>query len=220
MGDVDAGDPQPLLELPDVDPHLLPELGVQVRQGFVKEEQGRFHHHRPCKGDPLLLSPRELAWLTCLHAAEPHQVHHLLRPLADFHARQLSEPQPEGDVVPHVQVGEDGVGLEDHGGVPPVGRDVVHPVIAEEDSSGGGILESSHHPEEGGLAAPRGSEEGDELSVVHLQGDGIHGAEEASRIVEAAEILDERVNAKFHGTIPPVSGLPPCPRSGRGRGAR
>ena len=220
MRHVDARDAEALLELPDVDAHLLAELRVEVRERFVEEEDGRLHHDGARKRHPLLLPSGELAWLAFLQPLQPDEFHDAFGPLADLLLAQIFQLQAEGDVVAHVEVREDGVRLEDHRRVPLVRCDVVHPPLAEEDAPRSGVLEAREHPEERRLAAPRGAEEGDQLAVVDLQRDCVHRPEDAAGVVEAAEILGYGVDDYFHEPIPPESGLPPCRPRGRGRGAR
>jgi hypothetical protein len=54
--DVDRGDLQFALQAFQLEPHLLPELGVEIRQRLVEQEQRRFHHEGAGKCEALLLS--------------------------------------------------------------------------------------------------------------------------------------------------------------------
>ena len=47
MGHIDAGDTDALLYLADLRTHVHTQLGIQVGQGFVKEQHCRFHNQGP-----------------------------------------------------------------------------------------------------------------------------------------------------------------------------
>ena len=47
MGHVYAGDADALLDLADLRAHVHTQLGIQVGQGFVKEQHRRFHDQGP-----------------------------------------------------------------------------------------------------------------------------------------------------------------------------
>ena len=87
--------------------------------------------------------------------------------------RDTPEPQREGDVVldgePRQQVGL----LEDHGlmaeGVAIGSRSVPELAAAEGHVAGRGRGETRQHPQEGGLAAPRRSDESDDLAGRELE---------------------------------------------------
>ncbi len=114
--------------------------------------------------------------------------------IVDLLPGEFFEPEAEGDVLLHVEVGKNGVGLKDHGDVPLVRGHVVHPLVPEEDVSRGGVLETGQHPQKGGLAATGGAQEGDEFAVLHVEGDRVHRPDGAAGVVEAAEFLDEKTD--------------------------
>jgi hypothetical protein len=83
---VHGGDRQALLELPEVDPRLFAQLGVQVRQGLVHQEHARLEHQRAGDGHPLPLAARQgggrpLGEVRHLHELEgvQHALTHLRR---------------------------------------------------------------------------------------------------------------------------------------------
>jgi hypothetical protein len=60
VGHVDDRGPKPLVELFDLGAHLDPQFGIQVGQGFVKEEDARIAGDGPAHGHPLALPAGEL----------------------------------------------------------------------------------------------------------------------------------------------------------------
>ena len=59
MRDVDRGDAEPALELPQLDAHALTELRVEARERLVEEEQLRLSHERARERESLLLTSLE-----------------------------------------------------------------------------------------------------------------------------------------------------------------
>ena len=74
VGHVDGRDPDPLLQRPDEETHLLAELRVEVGQGLVQQEDARLDDHGPGEGDALLLAAGELAGLALPEVAELHRL--------------------------------------------------------------------------------------------------------------------------------------------------
>jgi hypothetical protein len=64
MGYVDHGRAQLLVKCCNLYPHLHPEFGVKVRQGFIEQEDSRVADNRPSDGDALSLSARKLPWFS------------------------------------------------------------------------------------------------------------------------------------------------------------
>jgi hypothetical protein len=63
VGDVEAGDAEAALQAADLATHLDAELGIEVGEGFVKQEESRFADNGAAHGDALALTARELAGL-------------------------------------------------------------------------------------------------------------------------------------------------------------
>ena len=59
MGDVHEGGVDFLLELDDLHPHLIAELGLQVGEGFVHQQDLRLPDDGPVNGCPLVLAAGE-----------------------------------------------------------------------------------------------------------------------------------------------------------------
>ena len=135
-----------------------------------------------------------------LKALETDGLQHLHDPLLDLSLRQLLHPQTEGDVLIHIQVREQGVLLENGVDLPLIGRDVINPHTIEQDISRRRRRETSDDTQRGGLAAPAGSEQREELLVIDVQIDVI----ENQLVVEChAEI--PQANQLFGHVSSPIS---------------
>jgi hypothetical protein len=92
-----------------------------------------------------------------------------------------------GDVVEHVHVREQRVGLEDGVDVALVGRDPDGGTPADLDLPLGRLVEAGDHPQGGGLAAAGRSEQREELPRMDLQIDVVDGDEVAVTLRDAAQ---------------------------------
>src|SRR5918994_4973105 len=124
---------------------------------------------RPRERDPLLLAAREHVRLTPLEAGELHQLAGLCDPGVQLLTLYAASPEAEGHVVEDVEVGEDGVGLEDGVYGPPVGRHPAHRVPVDGDTAPGRFFETGDHPQRRGLAAPARSQQREELALVDVE---------------------------------------------------
>ena len=138
----------------------------------------------------------------------------------------LLHAEPEGDVVVHLHVREDGVALEDHRDAPSFGREVRGVPAADEDPAVVDALQPRQAAKERRLAAARGTEQHHELPIVDLQVDAVDGGELAEVLPHTLERdLSHRLGAPFepawsppeavHRSLPRVTG-PPAPMSSAG----
>ena len=66
-------------------------------------------------------------------------------------------------------MGEEGIALEHHGGVPLIRGQAVHPGVPDVDITGGGNLKAGDHAQDGGLAAAGRTQQGYKLTGVDGQ---------------------------------------------------
>ena len=107
--------------------------------------------------------------------------------LVDHVLLLLLHPQAEGDVVVHLHVREDRVALEDHRDPPPPRRQVGGVAVADVDASLVDPLETREAAQQRRLAAAGGTEQHDELPVLHLEVDAVDGREVAEGLAHALE---------------------------------
>ena len=175
MGDVDHGVAQAAVEFLDLGPHLVAQLGVEVRERLVEEEDARFAHHGAAHGDALALAAGQLAGPAVEIGGEFQNLHRLGHAAVDFGARQAGDLQPEGEVGAHAHVRIEGVGLEHHRHAAAARGDVVDDLSADADVAPGDGFEPGDHAQRGGLAAARGADEGDEGLVLDGEVDPLDG---------------------------------------------
>ena len=78
VGDVDHGDAEALVQLPDLELHLLAQLLVERAQRLVHQDQLRLEHQRAGDRDALLLAAGSCAGR---RAPKPDELHHVQRAL-------------------------------------------------------------------------------------------------------------------------------------------
>src|SRR5262249_60877438 len=86
-------------------------------------------------------------------------------PLRALVAVEPADHQREADVVAHCHVREEGEVLEDHAQLAPVRGEIRHVTPVDQDLTLARPDVAGEGAEGGGLAAPRGAEEGQELSA-------------------------------------------------------
>ncbi len=205
VGDVDDGGGQLPVELDQLHPGLGPQLGVEVRQRLVHEEDLGPPDDGAGERHPLALAAREGAGLAVEQLAEPEDASGLGDPLGPLGLAQLARlaavdgvgPGLERhlDVLPHRHVRVERVALEHHGDVALLGLHVVDDGVADAQVALGDRLQSGDHPQRGGLAAAGGAEEDHELAVADLEGHRVHRGD----VAEALRHLVERDPA--HGRL-------------------
>ena len=141
------------------------------------------------------------SWLTLLSAASGRSTSRrsssaLARRCVLVDAAHL---EAEGDVLPDRHQRKQREVLEDQGGRPLVGPDAAHVLAADPDRALGRVDEARDHPQDGGLAAARWPEEGEELAGLDRHVDRVDGA-------ELAEIHDDVVELDVFAHRPPAVG--------------
>ncbi len=139
--------------------HLGAEIGVEVRERLVEQEERGRRSQRAGEGDALLLTSGELVGIATPEAREPDHLESGRHALAPGAAAQLGET--EGHVVGHGQVGKERVVLEHDAHAALLGRNGAarpgHDAAAEMHRPRVGRLQPGDDPERGGLSAPRRS---------------------------------------------------------------
>ena len=169
MGDVDRCDAEGLLDASDLRTQRDAQLGIEVRERLVEEEDAGLDRHRSREGDALLLATGQLRRPSRPQPVEVDQGQRLLDRTLEGIAGSAAEPQPVGDVLEHGEVREQGVGLEDHAHLTLVRRATGDIGSVDEDPSRRRRLETGNHPQRRRLSAARRAEEGDERAATQLE---------------------------------------------------
>ena len=170
---IDHGVAEPVVQVGELDPHLHPQLGIEVRERLVEQEDLGLADDRPADRDPLPLPARELPRPRAeqrLDLQHPRRLGHA--PL-DLGAARADVLEPEGQVLPHGHMRVERVGLEHHG-EPALGRaQLVDALAVDPDLAAGDVLQPGDHPEQRRLPAARRADEDAELAVLDAQVDAV-----------------------------------------------
>ena len=213
VGDVDDGRLEALVEAGDLGAGLDAQLGVEVRERFVHQEDRRLADDRPTERDALALPAGQLLRLAIEQLLELDGLGRLVDPALDLGLGDLAQLEPEGEVLAHRHVRVERVALEDHRDVAILGRDVVDDAVADPQRPGGDLLEAGDHPQAGRLAAARWSDQDHEFAVADLQVEVLYGLEIAVHLVDVLE------RHRCHGATSTPSGPSRAHASSR-RGGR
>ena len=203
VGHVDHGRAQALVQLGDLQAHLDPQLGVEVRQGLVEEEDLGLAHDRPADRDPLALAARELLGLAAEQRLQVQDPGRGLDPLLDQRRVAAGHLEAEAHVLGHGHVRVEGVGLEDHGHAALRGVDVVDHLAADRDGPGRGLLEPGDHAQQGRLAAARGPDEDAELALVDLQRDVVDDVDRTEALMHLRDLQSRHGLPPFGWAVAP-----------------
>ena len=81
------GQPQLLLQLADLDAHFLPQLGVEIGQRLVEQQDVGLDHERAGERHALLLPARQFARQALRETLEPDEAQRLREPAGDLRRR-------------------------------------------------------------------------------------------------------------------------------------
>ena len=170
MGDVDRGDAEFALEVLELLPELVAQLGVQIGERLVEQQNLGLQHERPGDGDALLLPAGQLghvfAQLVFGQVDPPGDIADEAVALGRL---LLADAEAEGDVLPHAHAGEKRIVLEHHADLALVAREPGDSLPVDVDLAGGRLDEPRQGAQGGCLSAARGSKQREEFPRFHLE---------------------------------------------------
>ena len=157
------------MQLDDLGAHAGTQLGIQVGQGLVQQEDCRVTDHCTAQSNTLTLTTGQSLGLAVQQVLDLQDLGSLVNAAVDLVLRGLAQLQTESDVLIDGHVGVQSVALEDHGDVAVLRGDVVDEAAADVHLALGDLLQTGDHAQGGGLTAARGADEDDELLVLNLE---------------------------------------------------
>ena len=174
MRDKNEGDPQVALQQLQFALDVLAQVGVERAERLVEQQNLRFDHQPTRQRDALALAARQALRRLLRDIEQVELVENAIDLEVAFGLGHLLDLQPVPDIAPHRQVREQGVILEDHRRRAALCRQVVDAVPANQQVATGDGLEPRDHPQGRCLAAARGAEQGDELTLLDVEIDVDH----------------------------------------------
>ena len=169
MGDENEGNADLLLDPLQFPLHLLAQLQIQGAEGLVQQQDVRLIHQGAGDGHTLLLTAGKLGDVALGIAFQVHQGKHTVDLLGDDIVRQLFDTQAEGDVFENIQMGKQGIALEDGVDLPLVGGDVVDALAVKDDRALVLLQEAAQNAQQRGFAAAGGTEQRHKLILINIQ---------------------------------------------------
>ena len=145
VGDVDRRRPQPLVQFLDLGAHLHAELGVEVGERLVEEEDARVANDRAAHGHPLPLAAGELAREAAEERLQAEDVGGATDARQNLVLGDAAEPQRKAHVLRDPHMGIERVVLEDHGDVAFLRRNVIDDLVADTDLTAGDVFQTGDH---------------------------------------------------------------------------
>ena len=174
----------------------IAQLCVEVGQGLVEQKQVRLHDDGAGERHALLLPARKLARHAAGEAGQGADVERVGDPRLLFGLRHILHAQAEAQILLHRHMGKQGVGLEHHGDVAPLGRQHVDTLPGQADLAAALLADAHEDPQERGFSAARRAEDGHELARFDGERDRMKGA---ARTVILRDIGDFK---HAHGGFP------------------
>ena len=136
VGDVDDGRLEPLVEAGDLGAGLDAQLGVEVGERLVHQEDRGLADDGATERDALALAAGELLRLAVEELVELDGLGRLLDAALDLRLGDLAQLQAEREVLADRHVRVERVALEDHRDVAILRRDVVDDAVADPEGAG------------------------------------------------------------------------------------
>src|SRR5438105_8205773 len=157
------------LQALDLDLHVQPQPLVQRAERLIEQQHGGLDGQGPRDGDALLLAAGQLTRQPVTEVGETHHLQKAVDGLPDVRARPPAGLQPVRDVAGDRQVRKERVALEDDADVAEIGGQLIDGLAVDAHRAVTLANEPGHHPQQRRLAAPRGTEQGDDLAGAHGQ---------------------------------------------------
>jgi len=192
MGDIDRRRAGLLVQALDLDPHVDPELGVEVRERLIEEKYARLAHQSAAHGDALALAAGELTGAPIEQMLDLQGLGDSRHRLVALRSGDLAHLHAESDVFRHRHVGIERVGLENHGDVALRRVQPVDHLPIDADLAGGHRFQSGDGVEQGRLAAAGRADQHQEPALVERQVDVLQDIDRAEALAEAFDFKSRR----------------------------
>ena len=206
---VDGRRLEPLVQRLDLGAHRDAELGVEIGQRLVEQEDLGIADDRPAHCDALPLSARELARKALQVWVEVQDLRRLGDALVDHRRLLLAKLQAERHVVMHCHVRIQRIALEHHRDVAILRFHLVDDLAVDRDRAAGDLLQPRQHSQQRRLAAAGRPDEHHEFAVVDVEADAVDDLGRAIGLLDVLE-CDGRHFVSSSSSPRPRSARRPC----------
>jgi hypothetical protein len=130
-----------------LDPGLIPKLGVQVGERLIEQKSLRFPNDGPAHGHALPLAAGELTRRALQKFLEAENLGDLRDSLGDRPPSDAPQLEAERKIVSNGFVRVQGVALKDHCQIALLGRELCDLSIVKQDPTTGRRFQSRHDPQ-------------------------------------------------------------------------
>ena len=153
----------------DLGAHLHTELCIQIRQRLVHQEYLRIPYDGASHGHSLSLTAGKGFRLPVQVLLQAQDSCRVIDSLINLRLGDAAHLQAESHIVPHRQMGIQGVILKYHGNIPVLGSHCIHNLPVNLKGPFRDILQSGDHSERRGFSASRGTDKNDKFFVLNIQ---------------------------------------------------
>ena len=151
--------------------HLLAQLQVQCAQRLVQKQNTGMVDEGAGNGNTLLLAARKTVDAAVLKTLQVYHLQHFLHTGAAFLFVHLVQLKAEFNVFVHIEVGEQGITLENGVYLALIGRQVVDSCAIKKNVTFGGLDKTADDPEGGGFTTAGRPKKSNEFLIVDIQVD-------------------------------------------------
>ena len=200
MRNVDEGRLQALMQLGDLGTHLHAQLGVEVGERFVHQEDLRVTDDCAAERNALTLTAGQSLRLAVEQLLDAQNLRRFANQLVDFVLRLLAQLQTKRHVVVHGHVRIQRVVLENHRDIAVLRRNVVDQTVADVQLTFGNLFKTRDHAQRRGLTAAGRTDQNDKLLILDVQAEIGN-----SRNVAGIDLVDVVELQTCHSENPPRS---------------
>src|SRR6266567_3471171 len=166
---IDGGQVQLVMDALEFDTHFVAQIGVQVRERFVQQEQGWLQCYGAGNRQALLLPTAELAGIALAIFFQMDQFKSLLYTFFTLGSGNAADFQAITHVALYAEVREQGVVLKDHAKAALLGGHILNRLTIEQNLALAQFQQSGQTVERRGFSAAAWPQQRDELAPTHFK---------------------------------------------------
>ena len=157
------------MQLGDLGTHLNAQLGVQVGERLVHQEDLGLTNDGAAEGDALTLTTGQSGGLTIQQSLDAQDRGGFLNAAIDVRLGHLAQLQTESHVVVNGHVRIQSVALENHRDVAILRGNMVDELVVDIEFATGDVFQAGDHAQGGGLTTAGRTNQNDEFLVFNLE---------------------------------------------------
>ena len=169
MCDIDESDAKALLDIFELNLHILAQLEVKSAERLIEQEHSGVNGERARDGDSLLLTAGERIYISLVEALEVHELKHLFNSGFYLFFGQLFDTQTKRHILINIQMRKERVSLEYRIDLPLVRGKRIDFFAVKNNLTLVGVYEARNNPQGSGFTAARRTQQGNKLLVTNVK---------------------------------------------------